>query len=158
MTELIGIVAATRDGIIGHNGGIPWHIPEDLAHFRKVTMGQTVIMGRKTYESLPKPLDGREVIVIGRGYHTLDEAMDKALARDVVYIAGGKKIYELFRPFISAWYWTEVDDQHGVFADCDTRLGFRPSEANQWRRVCINSDQAAAWYVSGPGGKIFYDG
>lgn len=98
------IVAQDENGVIGKDGEIPWHYPEDLKHFKESTMGGSVIMGRKTFES-PGPLPGREIIVLTRSKdypdkdvkvaRNIDEALDKATNKDV-WICGGEGVYESF--------------------------------------------------------------
>ena len=61
------IVAVAANGVIGRDGGLPWHLPEDLAHFKRVTSGKTVVMGRRTFESIGRPLPRRRNIVLSRG-------------------------------------------------------------------------------------------
>lgn len=105
------VAAVAADGTIGHEGSIPWHVPEDMRHFRAVTLGHAVIMGRKTFESLPgrRPLRDRRNIVVTRnpglvaeGFevaHSLDEAI--ALARatdDDPRIIGGETLYREAMP------------------------------------------------------------
>lgn len=114
------IWAQARNGVIGSDQGIPWHLPEDLAHFRRLTRGSAVIMGRLTWDSLPesvRPLPGRTNIVLTRdpswsrpGAATaasLDEAL--ALAGDSVFIIGGGEIYRQAVPLASRAYITVVD-------------------------------------------------
>jgi dihydrofolate reductase len=97
------IAAVARNGVIGADGGIPWHLPEDFAHFKATTLGHTLVMGRATYESIGRPLPGRTTVVVTRDpewsaegvfvRHSLDEAL--AMGGDAeVFIAGGASIYE----------------------------------------------------------------
>lgn len=99
------IVAVSQNGVIGNNGQIPWHRPEDLKRFKELTMGYPVIMGRKTFESIGKPLKGRKNIVVTRSDDFNSEcvikvnSIKKALANakdfsDEVFIIGGSGIYE----------------------------------------------------------------
>ncbi|MFW5807546.1 MAG: dihydrofolate reductase [Spirochaetota bacterium] len=98
------IAAVGRNLVIGTDGVLPWHIPDDLKHFRDLTMGKTLIMGRKTYESLPRPLAGRRIIVVSRTRHpntdsvtyapSIDEAFRKTGDQTECLIAGGGQIYE----------------------------------------------------------------
>ena len=116
------VVAASRNGVIGRDGGLPWHISSDLKLFKQITMGKPVIMGRKTWDSLPrKPLPGRRNIVISRktdfplqgaeSARTVGEAL--ALANignpHEVSVIGGGEIYRLFWPLADQIYLTEVD-------------------------------------------------
>lgn len=103
MTVLHLIVACTRSGVIGKEGKLPWHLPEDLKHFKETTLGKPVIMGRKTWESLPRALPGRLNIVITRqsGYvaegatvvSSVDEALEAVKAYEDAFIIGGAEIY-----------------------------------------------------------------
>lgn len=103
MTVLHLIVACTRSGVIGKYGKLPWHLPEDLKHFKETTLGKPVIMGRKTWESLPRALPGRLNIVITRqsGYvaegatvvASIDEAIEAVKAYEDAFIIGGAEIY-----------------------------------------------------------------
>lgn len=118
---MLGLIwAQTLDGVIGADGVMPWHLPEDLAHFRAVTRGKTVIMGRRTWDSLPerfRPLPGRQNIVITRQLdwagegasvaHGVDDAL--ALADGPVWVIGGAEIYRLALPYADALEVTEID-------------------------------------------------
>ena len=99
------ILARARNGVIGRDGGMPWHLPEDLAHFKKVTMGCPVIMGRKTWDSLPprfRPLPGRANIVVTRQADwqaegaaraaSLSEAMILCSGASRAWVIGGAEI------------------------------------------------------------------
>lgn len=110
---------AVPSGLIGRDGGIPWRLPEDLAHFKELTLGHTVVMGRRTWESLPatvRPLPGRRNVVITRqaDYHAdgadVARSLDEALAgeRDV-WVMGGGEIYALALPLARRCEVTEVD-------------------------------------------------
>lgn len=138
--SLTAIAAVARNGVIGAGQEIPWHIPEDWARFKAVTLGGVLIMGRKTYESIGRPLPGRTTIVISRGQpelpagvllaSTLDEAL--TLAADLpgrVFIAGGGEIFKLAWPLLTDLDLTWVDqrpDGTAVFPDVD------PEE---WREI-----------------------
>jgi len=87
-TKLGLIVAVNNFGYIGLDGKIPWYCREDLKHFKALTLNQSLMVGRTTFEQLP-PLRDREIIVVGQGYHTLDEAL--ALKPD--WVIGGAKLY-----------------------------------------------------------------
>ena len=118
------IVAASENNVIGKDGSIPWHIPSDLKHFKELTMGHHVIMGRKTYESIGKPLPGRINVVLTRdpsykaeGCLVVD-SMEKAvtLAREQknteTFVIGGEEIFKLGLPYADRVYLTRV---HGDF-------------------------------------------
>jgi dihydrofolate reductase len=124
VTGLALIVAAAENGVIGRNNGLPWQLPEDLRYFKRVTMGKPIVMGRKTFESIGRPLPGRSNIVISRNAEfsasgvqvvaSLDEAL--ALADKIAHIdgtaevvvIGGAEIYRLAMPLADRLYITEV--------------------------------------------------
>lgn len=122
-TSLISfVVAVARNGVIGKDGGLPWRLPSDLRRFRAITMGKPVVMGRRTWESLPrKPLPGRRNIVVTRqqGYEaegaevagSVEEAVALAAQSDVEEIAviGGAEIFAQLMPRAGRIYLTEVD-------------------------------------------------
>ena len=100
----ISVIAATDpNGLIGHGLELPWHIPADLKRFKAITMGRPLIMGRKTHESIGRPLPGRKNIVLTRTedyqaegcsvVNTLDEALLEASPADEVFVIGGAEIY-----------------------------------------------------------------
>ena len=112
------IVAHAENGVIGNAGTMPWHIPEDLKHFKAVTTGAAVIMGRKTFESIGRALPKRKNIVITRqtGYEaagcevvtSLEAALQAAQTEDRVFIIGGGEIYREALPFADRLWITEI--------------------------------------------------
>ncbi len=112
------IVARADNGGIGQSGKLPWHLPADLRQFKITTMGAPMIMGRKTFESLPGLLPGREHIVLTRDpdwhndgakvAHSRDEALELAAGCDRVSVIGGAEIYRLFMPLAERIHLTEV--------------------------------------------------
>jgi len=116
----ITLVAAVADnGVIGDDGTIPWHIPADFAHFRQLTTGHVLVMGRATYESIGRPLPGRTTIVVTRDpawsadgvlvVHSLGEALDLAAEQPgETFVVGGSQIYEQALPFATHQVLTEV--------------------------------------------------
>lgn len=106
--EVIIIAAMAANRVIGRENTIPWHIPEELQWFKATTMGHVLIMGRKTYESIGRPLPGRTTIVISRDKNrcfpgcttvqSLNQALDLCAGRKKVFIAGGAQIYALALP------------------------------------------------------------
>jgi|WetSurMetagenome_2_1015567.scaffolds.fasta_scaffold786513_2 dihydrofolate reductase len=120
MSDLSLIVAVSRNGVIGAGGKMPWHLPEDLKFFKRTTLGHAVIMGRKTFESIGKPLPGRGNIVVSRGIQTLDPAILRiapsiesavAIARETdpePFVIGGAAIYAEAMPLVTRMYITEV--------------------------------------------------
>ena len=119
------IVALSRNGVIGVGNQLPWHLPEDLKYFKSETLGKPIIMGRKTFESIGKPLPGRTNIVITRDpqwcapgvnvVHGLNEALEIAATVctesgvEEVMVIGGEQIYRLALPSADRLYLTEVD-------------------------------------------------
>ena len=143
------IYARARNGTIGKDNQMPWHLPEDLAHFKRVTLGQPVIMGRKTWDSLParfRPLPGRTNIVITRQADwsadgalraaSIEEAMQ--LCGDVpdAWIMGGAEIYRQAEPLASTAVVTEID------ADFDGDA-FAPELGGAWQEIQRESHVAA---------------
>ncbi|MEP4148985.1 MAG: type 3 dihydrofolate reductase [Halioglobus sp.] len=122
--DLAIIVAAAKNGVIGNNNALPWHLPEDLRYFKRVTMGKPIVMGRKTYESIGRPLPGRVNIVItrDRGWsadgvkvvHSLQEAVTLAAEIAVIdgvnelMVIGGAEIYSAALPQANRLYLTQV--------------------------------------------------
>jgi dihydrofolate reductase len=118
VSELGLIWAQSTSGIIGRSGGIPWQLPEDLIRFKALTMGHTVVMGRRTWESLPgklRPLPGRRNVVLTRqtgfvaGGATVVRSLDEALTDPDTWVVGGEQIYTLAMPLASRCEVTEVD-------------------------------------------------
>ena len=115
--QIILVVARAEHGVIGKEGKLPWHLPADLKHFKRVTMGTPMVMGRKTFDSLPGLLPGRRHIVLTRDRSwsapgtesagTVDEAIRIADAERICVI-GGAEIFELFMPRATAIELTEV--------------------------------------------------
>ncbi len=114
------IWAQSTSGVIGRDGGIPWQVPEDMARFKDLTLGHTVVMGRRTWESLPKrfrPLPGRRNIVLTRNADYFAEgaevvtSVDDALVSgaDTTWVIGGSEIYHLALPAATRCEVTEVD-------------------------------------------------
>jgi len=108
----------TDDRVMGRDGQLPWHITEDLRRFKQLTMGHRIVMGRKTYESIGRPLPGRRSIVITRqadfsasGVETaqhLEEALRMAEDDDEIFVIGGAQIYQLALPIAKRLYVTRV--------------------------------------------------
>ncbi len=139
------IVARARNGVIGRDNQLPWHLPNDLKHFKALTMNKPIIMGRNTWESLGKPLPGRDNIVVTRNENyyahgaTVVNDLDTALlladslatARDTdeIMIIGGAQIYREALPRVSRAYVTEVD------ADIDGDACFPPLSSTDWEET-----------------------
>jgi dihydrofolate reductase len=134
------VYAVSRNGVIGRDGGLPWHIPSDLKHFKAITLGKPVIMGRKTWDSLPrKPLAGRRNLVISRnvtyradGAEVLPslEAALRATAGDAeVCVIGGAEIFKAALPLAHRIYLTRV------LADVAGDTIMPELSAKHWREV-----------------------
>lgn len=147
MTPPVVLIAAVgRNGAIGLRDGLPWRLPGDLAHFRAETMGKPVVMGRRTFASLGRPLPGRALVVVSRdpalalpegvvGAASLDEALGRARAiaaergADEIMVAGGAEIYRAAMPWADALRLTEVD----LAPEADSL--FPPLDAALWREL-----------------------
>lgn len=116
----LGLIAATaRNNVIGQGNRLPWHLPADLAHFKKMTMGKPMIMGRNTWESLPGLLPGRRHIVVtsnpayvaegGEIATSLESAIEKAGGVDEVMIVGGAMIYQQALELVDQMFLTKID-------------------------------------------------
>ena len=125
--KLALVVAQSENRVIGRNNNLPWHLPEDLKYFKSVTMGKAIIMGRKTFESIGRPLPGRTNIVVTRNQeyrfkgvdivHDLQEAIDKVKSLSLIngwdeaMIIGGSQLYEQALPLADRLYLTQVHHQ-----------------------------------------------
>jgi dihydrofolate reductase len=133
------IVAASTNNVIGTQGELPWRLSDDLRHFKKVTMGKPIIMGRKTWESIGRALPGRQNIVVTRqsGYEaegcdvvtSVRDAVSLAGDADEVMVIGGSQIYDLALPMVQRLYLTRVH------ADVDGDAHFPPVDENDWQLV-----------------------
>lgn len=148
--ELVGIVAVANNGVIGKDGEMPWHIPEDLAHFKEHTLGHPVVMGRVTYESilagLGEPLPGRTTVVlttqnlevpenvlVANDLRAAIEIAERAARErhevDRIFVAGGASVYTAFLPALDRLVVTEVDAEPAG----DTY--FPPIDPEVWNEV-----------------------
>ncbi len=150
-TRLVLIAAIARNGVIGIDNRLPWHLPEDLRRFKELTTGHAVIMGRKTWESLPpkfRPLPGRRNIVVTRnaGYraegatvvHSIEDARTAA-DEELAYVIGGAEVYAQALPLAARLEITEID------ADFAGDAGFPVRDPAVWR------ESARANHVSADG-------
>lgn len=141
---LFAIYARAANGVIGRDGTLPWHLPADLKRFKALTMGKPMIMGRKTFESFPKPLPGRRHIVLTRARHWTAEGAevahdhDAAVAlagQDEVAVIGGSEVFRLLLPRCDRVELTEI---HADF-DGDTVM---PPLGPEWREVARDEHAA----------------
>jgi len=140
MKSIHAIVAIDENGAIGRQGDLLCHLPADMKHFKEVTMGHSIVMGRKTFESFPRrPLPGRQNIVITRNsawqypgataVHSVDEAIAAAETTDV-FIIGGADVYEQTLPLVDVLHLTVI---HARWATADAF--FPPLDMSQWVEV-----------------------
>lgn len=148
MSRLSLIVAMARNRTIGINNTLPWHLPEDLKHFKNLTMGHHIIMGRKTYESIGRPLPGRTTVIVTRdpGYamdgclvaHSLDEAVSLSAGDDEAFFVGGSSLYEQALPLAERMYITEIQ------ADYEGDAHFPDFDRTHWREMAREQQVSAA--------------
>lgn len=124
--KICSIAAVSNNGVIGSDGSLPWHYPKDLEHFRDTTENNVIIMGRKTYDSFPEPLDNRYHIVLTRDtsldspfddveyVNSVDEAiaLAESMEDEISYVIGGQSIYKLFFTHIDEMILTEIDKEY----------------------------------------------
>jgi dihydrofolate reductase len=141
------IAAMANNRVIGKDNQMPWHLPEDLRHFKQVTMGKPVVMGRRTYESIGEPLPGRQNIVITRNsdmtipgvtmVSSLSEAFDQANVCDELMIIGGGQLYAEALPFADILYLTQIS------LDVDGDTYFPSWDDGQWVKSSDDSGISA---------------
>lgn len=148
MNNISIIVAVDNNDAIGKNNQLLWHLPNDLKFFKRTTSGHTVIMGRKTYDSIGKPLPNRRNIVITRQenlniegveiYNSLEQALENCLNEQEIFIVGGAEIYKQALPLTDKIYLTKVDHDF----DADTFLsGFSINDWNIVSKEDHNKDE-----------------
>jgi len=135
----ITVLAAVGANLtIGRDGAMPWHLPQDLAHFKATTMGHTMVMGRKTYDSIGRALPGRRTVVITRqqGWHAPDVEVAHSLAEALaltgpteVFVIGGSEVYRQALPFADQMMLTEIDQSP------DGDAFFPTFDAAHWREI-----------------------
>lgn len=142
---MTAIIAAytKKSRVIGKNGKIPWNIPDDMHRFKRLTTGNAVIMGRKTFESIGKPLPGRQNIIVSNTQtftaencltvRSLEEAFKAGRARNYTncFICGGEQIYAAALPYCDRLYLTEIE------AEYDGDTFFPPLDENRYKTVEI---------------------
>ena len=110
------IAAMAENRVIGNQNTIPWHLPEDFKWFKNTTMGATLLMGRKTFESIGRPLPGRQTIILSRSQFSIPntvtvqaiDSIEAVATSDTIWVAGGAEIYQLMLPKCSDLYITRV--------------------------------------------------
>lgn len=139
MTRLSIIVAMARNRTIGVNNTLPWRCPEDLKHFKALTMGHHIVMGRKTFDSIGKPLPGRTTVVVTRNpdfkiegaiiAHSLEQAIAACAGDDEIFVVGGAELYVQAMPLVDTLYITEI--QRDVEGDAH----FPEFNRSEWQEV-----------------------
>jgi dihydrofolate reductase len=142
------IAALDRNGLIGRDNALPWRLPADLQHFKRLTLGKPIVMGRLTWESLGRPLPGRHNIVLTRdpAYHaegasvvySVDAALAAAGAVDEVMVIGGAALYRTLLPRAARLYLTRID------AAFDGDAWFPEIDPAAWREVAREAHAADA--------------
>jgi dihydrofolate reductase len=133
------VAAVAENGVIGSGNRMPWHLPADLKRFKALTMGKPVLMGRKTFEAIGKPLPGRRNLVLTRAaelrvsgievVHGVEQALGTCAEADELMVIGGAEVYRLFLPLARRMHLTRV---HAAVVG-DTR--FPNCDWNEWRKV-----------------------
>lgn len=135
------IVAKAKNNIIGKDNKIIWHLPEDLKHFKNITTGHTIIMGRKTFESLGRVLPNRKHIIFSNNpsfnvneqnvkvVHSLLEIQDLIEGKEEAFVIGGAMIYNFLMPYVKKMYVTEIDKEF----EGDTF--FPKIDDNMWKEI-----------------------
>lgn len=140
MSTVIALVAAVADnGVIGRDGGLPWHLPDDLKHFKRVTLGKPVLMGRRTFESIGKPLPGRRNLVLTHGTLAATEGVEGVASIDAaralvandaeLCVIGGARVFAQLLPDAGRIYLTCV---HGEITG---DVHFPPWDAAHWHEI-----------------------
>ena len=135
------VVAKAKNNIIGKDNKIIWHLPEDLKHFKNLTTGHTIIMGRKTFESLGKPLPNRKHIIFSQNpdfkvndenvevVHSLLQIQDLIEGKEEAFVIGGAMIYNFLMPYVKKMYVTEIEK------DFDGDTFFPVIDGEVWKEV-----------------------
>ncbi len=146
-------MAMAQNRVIGKNNQLPWHLPDDLKHFKALTQGHPVIMGRKTHESIGRPLPGRPNLVVSRDgayrspfenaqsvetFTSIEAAIEKCSGKtDEVFIIGGAEIYRVAMPFVQRLYVTMIHREY----DGDAKLPSWPADFKEsGRRDCLEHE------------------
>jgi dihydrofolate reductase len=145
--NISAIAAMGKNRVIGKNNQLPWHLPADLQHFKQLTIGHPIIMGRKTFESIGKALPHRTNIIMSTNPHfhaancltatSIEEVMrlNEVSTSAEIFIIGGEHIFQLWLPYINRVYLTEVD------CEISGDAFFPELDKNEWREVARESHQ-----------------
>jgi dihydrofolate reductase len=139
MPTLSLIAAMAKNRVIGRNNALPWHLPEDLKYFKATTLGKPILMGRKTFDSIGKPLPGRTSVVLTRNPEwsfdgclvvpSLDAALARLADREEVLVIGGADLYQQTLPRADRLYLTEIN------ADFEGDAWFPDFDRSQWQQI-----------------------
>ena len=159
--RLSAIVCMATNRVIGKDNTLPWRLPADLQHFKAVTMSHPIIMGRKTYESIGRPLPGRRNIVVTRDasyqaegcdvFHSLDDVVAAVQSEKDVFVIGGANIYETLMPRVDRLYLTMVHAEvegDAFFPEVESqfteisRVNHKADEKNEYDYSFITFDRA----------------
>jgi dihydrofolate reductase len=142
------IVAMAQNGVIGRDNSLPWRLPADLRRFRSFTLGKPILMGRRTFDTLGRPLPQRDNLVLTRDHnwqapgvvavHSVEQALERAAGSDELVAIGGAEIYRLVLPFARRIYLTQVH------ADVPGDTFFPEFDATQWADVECSTQPADA--------------
>jgi dihydrofolate reductase len=142
-----------RNRVIGRGGGLPWHLPDDLKHFKALTMSKPILMGRRTCESIGRALPGRDNLVLTRertwgapgvtAVHSLEEALLRAASASELMVIGGAEIYRLTLPLAQRIYLTEV------LAEVEGDTFFPALQRSEWRELQSSTHPADARHAYG---------
>jgi dihydrofolate reductase len=148
-TAIALVVAMDRAQAIGREGGLPWHLPDDLRHFKQLTLGHPVLMGRKTFEAIGRPLPGRSNLVLSRDeawqhagatrVSSIEQALQRAQDESWLMVIGGGEIYRLALPLAEQIHLCEVDTR---IEQADT--WFPPFERADWNELARDHHAADA--------------
>lgn len=152
MAEIITIVAIAKNHVIGRDGQLPWHLPSDLQHFKKTTMGCPLIMGRKTFDSIGKPLPGRDNIVLTRDQdlqipgcvvmHSVQDAIEYCRDQEKAFIIGGGDIFRLALPHTDTLIVTALE------REVEGDVFFDPIDPDQFKEVhSQDCDKEEPYYI-----------
>lgn len=135
------LFAMGKNRVIGKDNQLPWHLPADLAYFKKKTMGHTIVMGRKTYESIGKPLPGRKNVVMTRDIryeadgclvvHSIDETRQLFHTDEEVFVIGGAKLFEALYSYADRLYVTYINEHF------EGDAFFREIDDLEWKRISV---------------------
>jgi dihydrofolate reductase len=148
MARINVIAAMAKNRVIGINNTLPWHLPEDLKHFKALTMGHHIILGRKTYESIGRPLPGRTTVIVTRDpdyqvegcltAHSIDAAIAACGSDLEVFFVGGANLYEQILPRADRIYLTEIQAEYQGDAH------FPAFDSKDWQETARDRQVSAA--------------